>query len=190
MRFVLDLATALVIALILGAGTALFLLDQRSRDGSSVIGPWAASERGGAVPDPYAEAAAVIRIDLPLGPAEGIAFTAARDDSGALLLPTCDYIINGAVLPARLWTLTAQDETGLLLPNPSGRFGFHSREVLRSPDGDFMIALSPEAQPGNWLPSTGTAPLRLTLRLYDTSITTGPMPADLALPSISRGACR
>lgn len=190
MRFVLDVATAIIIALILGAGTALFVLDQRSRDGSIMVGAWAARSGQTAAADPYAEAAAAIRVDLPLGAAEGLEFLATRDDAGNPLDAACDYVISGRVLPARLWTLTLQDEVGLLVPNVSNRTGFHSRELLRTPDGNFAITVSPEVWPGNWLPSGGTLPLRLVLRLYDTPLTTGLMPAGLALPSITRGDCR
>lgn len=190
MRFFLDFVAAIVIAAILGAGTALFVLDQRSREGTIVVGAWSARSGQPTAADPYAKAAAAIRIDLPLGAAEGLEFIAVEDDDGEPLHATCDYVVAGGVLPARLWTLTLHDEMDLLVPNTSGRVGFHAREILRAPDGSFAITVSPAVRPGNWLPSGGTGPFRLVLRLYDSPLTTGLMPSDLTLPSITREDCR
>lgn len=191
MRSVLDIAFAAVLAVILGAGTALFILDRRSEEGSIRVGAWAAEARPGQISrDPYDAAAAAIRVNLPLGAAEGLEFTATRDDTGALLVARCDYWIDGAVLPARLWTIALEDDRGLPFSGISGRTGFHSREILRAQDASFRIELSSSVKPGNWLPSSGSGEVRLVLRLYDTPLTSGLVPLSLALPTITRGTCR
>ena len=71
------------------------------------------------------------------------------------------------------------------------REGFTSTEVLRERDGSFVIALAPDVQPGNWLPSPrASGPLRLALRLYDTPVAASVGNLDReALPAIARIGC-
>ncbi len=66
----------------------------------------------------------------------------------------------------------------------------HSREILREPDGSFTIAVSPLAQPGNWVPVDPETGLIFVLRLYDTPLTTGLAAAGRTMPVITEGACR
>jgi hypothetical protein len=40
------------------------------------------------------------------------------------------------------------------MPSKTGRSGFASTNILAAPDGRFTVHLSPDVQPGNWLPST------------------------------------
>lgn len=193
MRRILDLSLIVVLALVLGIGSALFVLDRQTGGGPMVMGPWSADAGQGAAlrADPYAVAAAAARIDLALGVAEGIAFIATTDDDGAPLRGSCDYTIRGGALPGRLWTLTVYGADGSLIASPSGRSGFHSRELLRQPGGAFSIGLSAAIEPGNWLSSHGAEGLRLVLRLYDTPLTTtGAMPQGLTLPTLTRERCR
>ena len=90
--------------------------------------------------------------EVPLGAGEGIAFT-AEDDRPASRCPAhCTYAVVGQTPAARLWTLTAYDSDGRLMVNAAQRSGFHSREIVRRPDGSFVITVSPEVEPGNWLP--------------------------------------
>lgn len=186
----LDLALAIALAVTLGLGSAAIAINQRGAVGSAAIGPWVArtGEAAGQT-DPYARAAAAATIDLPFGVAEGLAFAAATDSAGEPLSGRCSYAVTGRVLPARLWTLTAYDGAGLLMANPSGRTGYHSRSLLRDAAGNFVVEVAPSPQPGNWLPTTGGEGLLLVLRLYDTPLTTGLLPVDLALPEITRGDC-
>lgn len=187
-RFFNELMMIAVIAVVVGLGSALFVLEQNRNSGTLVIGPWTATPDG-ASDNPYTAAIAAITLDLPLGAAEGIVFTARSDSAGDPLDGDCDYVISGGVLPARLWTLTVYTDQAELIANPAGRTGFHSREILRNADGGFAIAVSTDAQPGNWIPVAATE-LVVVLRLYDTTLTTGLAPADRALPTISAERCR
>lgn len=189
MRPIRDLALAIVIAVTVGLASAAVAINQRANSGAASSGPWVARTGVAAgQADPYARAAAAATIDLPLGTAEGLAFVANADSAGRPLETDCAYTVTGRSLPARLWTLTAYDGGGLLMGNPSGRNGFHSRNLVRSADGSFVIAVAGTPQAGNWIPISGDG-LLLVLRLYDTPLTTGLAPADLALPTIERGAC-
>ena len=117
--------------------------------------------------------------EVPLGAGEGLAFTADVDQHGRPLIAAPAAIGSSARRPpARLWTLTAYDGDGRLMVNAARRPGFHSREILRRADGSFDIAISPEVQPGNWLPIAHGDGFKLVLRLYDTPLTTGSQLAD------------
>jgi hypothetical protein len=124
-----------------------------------------------------------------MGFGEGLAFTAQTDDQGRPLTGACVYAVDGETPPARLWTLTAYDAAGRLMANAVQRSGFHSREVLRRPDGSFTISVAPQAEPGNWLPVTAGGRFFLTLRLYDTPLTSSARPTTIVMPAIRRTAC-
>lgn len=188
-------AGALTIALLglaLGLGATALVLARGWDPGAVAVGPWVARPRVGTTAiDPYARAALARSGAVPLAANEGLSFTATTDDTGYRLLRTCAYRLAGGMPVARLWTLTATDEAGRTLDGPAHRSAFSSTGVLRDADGDFAIAVGPEARPGNWLPLAGTGPLTLTLRLYGTPLTANPNDVAAApLPSIARQACR
>jgi hypothetical protein len=69
------------------------------------------------------------------------------------------------------------------------RTGFHSREIVRRPDGRFEIRVARTVQPGNWLPIELVDRFRLVFRLYDTPLATGSRFGELTMPQILREAC-
>lgn len=190
MRFLLDIAVAILIATITGFSTAWLAVQHGHPFGDVVVGPWEAwPSAGGPDADPYSVAQLARTGEVPLGAGEGLAFTARRDSNGDLLSGRCDYMIEGLTPPARLWTLTAYDGEGRLMDNAAQRAGFHSREIVRSADGGMQIALSPSVKPGDWLPVARVANISLVLRLYDTPLTTATEFTGIDMPSIRREAC-
>jgi hypothetical protein len=190
LRFLIDIGVALVIATLIGFTSAWFAVDKGYLFGSVRIGDWMAwPEVGSASADPYSIAMLARTGEVPLGTGEGIAFTATADDRGQPLSGRCIYRLTGLTPAARLWTLTAYDAEGRLMANAARRSGFHSREILRRPDGGFEITVSPDVVPGNWLPVARVENFRLVLRLYDTPVTTGTELAGTDMPSIIREAC-
>jgi hypothetical protein len=190
LRFLLDIAVAILIATIFGFSTAWLAVQHGHPFGDVVVGPWGAwPSAGGPDADPYSVALLARTGEVPLGAGEGLAFTATHDSAGDLLSGRCDYMVEGRTPPARLWTLTAYDAEGRLMDNAARRAGFHSREVLRKPDGSIQIALSPSVKPGDWLPIARTADISLVLRLYDTPLTTATEFTDIDMPAIRKGAC-
>lgn len=190
LRFLLNLALAIVIAAVIGFGSAVLVLDRDRLFGAVTRGEWTAwPDSGNADTDPYSAAILARSGEVPLGSGEGLAFTAEADRDGYRLSGRCSYRVSGQTPPARLWTLTAYDGDGRLMDNAARRTGFHSREILRSENGSFAIAVSAEVEPGNWLPVARDGDIRLVLRLYDTPITSGGI-VEAALPSIERVACR
>jgi hypothetical protein len=190
LRFLIDLAVAVVVAIVVGVGSAWIAVERGTIFGAVTVGGWTAwPAEGSADADPYTLAMLARTGEVPLGAGEGLSFTAAADAAGNPLDGRCDYDIVGETPAARLWTLTAYDDDGALMANVAHRPGFHSREVLRDANGDFRIRLSPNVAPGNWLPIAPVDRFRLELRLYDTPLTTGSQLASLAMPAIEKVAC-
>lgn len=189
MSLIFKLLTTLAIAVVLGLGSAWIAVSGSRPVGAVVAGPWVTWPNAGRPDaDPYTRAHLAQSGMLPLGVGEGLTFTARRDSSGEPLDGNCEYRVVGRTPRAVLWTLTVLDDRGGLATTPLPRFGFHSDEILRRPDGSFEIVLSTTAVPGNWLaPPQG--PFQLLLRLYDALLTSGASLRASDLPAITRGAC-
>jgi hypothetical protein len=190
LRFLIHLAIAIGIAIVVGLGSAALVLDRERLFGAVTRGAWTAwPDSGSPDADPYSEAMLARTGEVPLGAGEGLAFTADEDSDGRRLSGACRYRITGQTPPARLWTLTVHDGDGHLMENAAGRTAFHSREVLRREDGSFAVAVSRTPEPGNWLPVTTDGRIRLILRLYDTPLAGGAAIGDIAMPAIERTGC-
>jgi hypothetical protein len=189
LRFLFDLAIAILIATTIGFATAWYAVDRGLVFGTVTVGSWKAWPlEGSASADPYSLAMLARSGEVPLGGGEGIAFTAETDRAGRPLDGRCTYDIDGQTPAARLWTLTAYDAAGRVMANPANRSGFLSREILRRPDGSFLITASSEVMPGNWLPILPVR-FKLVLRLYDTPLTTGSQLAGLTMPAVIARRC-
>lgn len=190
MRFLFDLAIAILIATTIGFATAWYAVDRGFVFGAVTAGSWKSWPlEGSANADPYSLAMLARSGEVPLGGGEGVAFTAETDRDGRPLSGRCTYAVDGQTPAARIWTLTAYDAAGHLMPNAAGRSGFLSREILRRPDGSFLITVSNEVAPGNWLPIAPADHFKLVLRLYDTPLTTGSQLAGVTMPAIVMERC-
>ncbi len=190
MRFLINLAIAFAVAVAVGVSSAWYAIERGRIFGAVVVGGWTAwPQEGGEQPDPYDLAMLTRTGEVPLGSGEGLTFVTDRDAAGAPLRGRCTYQVAGQTPVARLWTLTATDAAGRLMVNVAHRASFHSREIVRRADGSFVITVSPDPSPGNWLPVAAGNRVKLVLRLYDTPLTTGSQIANLVMPTISRTGC-
>ena len=180
------------IAAAVGLGGTYLAVDAGAGFGAVRVGPWTAYPRNGSVDaDPYSRAVVARSGVMPLGLGEGLTFTARRDSGGQPLIGACEYKIAGFVPPTRYWTISAETPSGALIANPAGRHGFTSGEIVRGPDGSFVIAVAPGARAGNWLPVPARERFDLVLRLYDTPISGTSTVIDAArMPTITRLGCR
>jgi hypothetical protein len=177
--------------LALGLGLTIRTLDAGLGFGALRRGPWVAWPKNGTAEiDPYSRARFARSGEVPLGSAEGLSFLARTDDAGQPLHGNCDYVLQGSSPPARFWTLTLLAPNGSLIENDAGRYGFTSAEILRSADGNFAIAIAPDAGSGNWLPTGRAETYVLLMRLYDTPLVAATSLHTGAMPRLMRGACR
>jgi len=190
LRLLIDIAIAILVATSIGFSTAWFAVERGRLFGAVVVGAWTTwPDAGGPDADPYSVALLARSGEVPLGAGEGLAFKAVADSEGDLLSGNCVYSVAGQTPSARLWTLTAYDRDGHLMVNAARRSGFHSREILRRPDGRFEIVVSQNVGPGNWLPIAQVENFQLILRLYDTPLTTASEIVDVDMPHIERVRC-
>ena len=158
------------------------------------MGPWDGwDSEGNPNADPYTKAHVARSGRLPLTSTIARYFVARTDGAGHTLTSDCQYLIQGAPLNARWWSLAVYDQYGGLIENPSARYSFNSEELLRHSDGTFRVNLSSKARPENWLPSgTVEQPLVLMLRIYsprETDASGIGLISGERLPKIERVAC-
>ena len=175
----------------LGLTATYFAVDRGVEFDAVRAGPWIGwPNTGSRDADPYTRAARARNGDTPLGVTEGLAFFARVDSDGRDLDPRCDYKVGGATPPARFWTLTAMTPRGEPIETLTEKHGFTSSEVARDARGDFTIAVSREARPGNWLPIAPHLPFVLMLRLYDTAVSSTFGTLDgRQMPEVKREGC-
>ena len=186
---------AFAMALILGIGSAWYMIERGSILTTTRVGPWESwLSEGNPNADPYTRAHLARSGRLPLTSTAARYFVANTDSGGSSLSAACEYSIVGAPLNARWWSIALYNESGSLIPNRSKRYSFNSEEAIRRADGSFHINLSHTARPENWLPSGNDSSRNLTLvlRVYgarDTDISgIGQIPPE-SLPTIERIRC-
>ena len=183
-----------LVALLLGIGSARYMVERGSPLTTSVAGPWSSwIYEGNPSADLYTKAHLASSGRLPLTSTMARYFLASADSLGAPLVSGCEYLISGSPLNARWWSLALYDESGSIIANPSGRHSFNSEEAVRRADGTYHVTLARNARPENWLPSGAEDQgIFLMLRIYgprdtDASGTGIILPA--SLPVIERQAC-
>jgi hypothetical protein len=183
-----------VVALMLGIGSAWYMIERGSPLTTTKVGPWDGwVSEGNPSADPYTLAHVARSGRLPLTSTVARYFVARSDNAGRSLTSDCEYLIEGFPLNARWWSLAVYDEYGGLIDNSSARYSFNSEEMLRHADGTFRVNLSRNARPENWLPSGASDQyLVLLLRIYNPRETDGSgiglIPND-RLPKIERKEC-
>jgi hypothetical protein len=183
-----------VVALMLGIGSAWYMIEHGSPLTTTKVGPWDSwVSEGNPNADPYTRAHVARSGRLPLTSTVARYFVAHTDGAGRTLTSDCEYLIQGFPINARWWSLAVYDQYGGLIENSSARYSFNSDEMLRHADGTFRVTLSRHARPENWLP-TGDADqhLVLLLRIFNPretdSLGIGLVPDD-RLPKIKRKSC-
>ena len=191
MRYLINIFVILAIGLGVGGLSAWMAVDAENSFGSVRIGQWTSWPLAGSVDaDPYTRARVAKDGSVPLGAAEGLAFFLTEDQFGKPLQRNCQYKIIGATPPARLWTLSVQDEKKRTIESLTGVSNTaFSQRLLRQRDGTFTINIGSQPAPGNWLSISGTGKMRIVIRLYDTPITGSAGLAEPVMPQIINRDC-
>lgn len=193
MKLALKLLAAVLVALVLGAGSALLVVRSGGLGSQVSSGPWETDLTiGSAEADPYTRAQVAVAGLLALNRNETIYFTAARDGDGNRLRVDCRYKIEGTDPPARWWSITLYGDDHFLVSNPQGRYSYGGESVARNEDGSFTIVVGPDETDGNWIPTgQGHAgdTFTLTLRLYNPDESAARNPSGIVLPRIAKEAC-
>jgi len=191
-KLVLKTLICLLASLVLGIGSALWLLKFPPPDKSQVVnGPWRTSL---AVGSPragmYLRAWVALNGLFALNKTETVYFFADTDEDGQSLRSVCDYRVEGRDIAARWWSITVYGADNYLIPNTAMRYAFNGRNIAKNADGRYTILMSSTPRTGNWLPSGNQDQLHLALRLYNPLPEVYQKPAELELPRIIKEACR
>lgn len=192
--FRVPIFVAIILLIAFGGATASAIYALRATVGFGSIGlgawkAWPAAHTEYA--DPYAKAHRARSGKILLGDAEGLVFTAERDNDGNRLITNCRYVVVGETPPARFWTLHATDANDVLLvADEQFPSAYHSHNVLKGQAGEFEFSVGNHPQSGNWL-ATGQEikPFKLVLTLFDTPTTGNSGVNDLKMPDIFGGTC-
>jgi len=189
-KAILTIVAAVALGVALGIASAWEAVESARPVDTIRIGVWEARPSAGTEEaDPYSRAWLARTGELPLGSGEGLQLTAVHDENGMSLRGGCAYRLVGRTPPARLWTVAVEGTDGDPLAGRPGSRALGSDAILRSPDGAFTIHLAPEPRPGNWLSSRHSGPLRLVIRLYDTTARTVTGVTSFAMPDILPEGC-
>lgn len=191
MQYFAKILLVLAIGLIVGGYSAQWAVNADSGFGSVKIGRWTAWPLAGNVDsDPYTKARVAKDGSVPLGAAEGLAFYLQVDEFGKKLQRECNYSITGSTPPARMWTLSVQDNKKQSIPAHKGAVNTaFSQSILRTQDGHFTINIGRKPSSGNWLAVSGKGSMRLVLRLYDTPITGSAGLVEPVMPKLMNKDC-
>lgn len=183
----------LLVAVTLGAGSALWATWRGLEGGVVSVGPWRTDPATGATnADPYTRASVALTGLLALNASETVYYTAATDSDGKALTVDCTYRLTGHDLPARWWSITAYGADNYLIPNPQERYSVARSSVIRDADGGFTVSIGPDVASGNWIPTgvpAGKTQFTLTIRLYNPAPEVVKKPALSVLPRIVQESC-
>jgi hypothetical protein len=182
-----------MIALVGGSMSSWFAVEGGTRFNTERVGPWVKwSNAGRPGADPYSRVRFNKREELVFNADLATRYEAQIDSGGRRLHSSCDYVLEGMQVPRGWWSIAVFDGDGRLIRNPAERHGFNVSTIVRRPDGGFVIHLSRDAKPYNWLPTTHGGRLVLLLEVQPQS---GPETLNLGqdavvLPQIERTGCR
>lgn len=191
MKAIFYWGSALVLALLLGTGSAYLSLKNAQAKGGIHTGPWSTSTSFGSPDaDMYTRARVALFGLLALDKKETMYFIATTDSNGEKLSGSCTYRVQGHDLAARWWSITAYAPDSFLIPNEAHVFSFAQTTVAHDADGGFTINVSAEKQPGNWLPVKAGEAFDLTARFYNPEASIYADPSAAVLPTITKESCK
>jgi hypothetical protein len=186
-----EVLAILLVALLIGVGSAVWAVESYSKAHALKVGAWTSNPLFGSVQADMYLRAVIARIALfALSRTEAVYYIAFTDDNGEPLRPECDYILEGGDLPARWWSITAYDKDHFLIPNDLDRYSYNMENLRRDEQGRFKIHLSRTPKEGNWLPAAKEETMSITLRAYNPAPALRENMGSAELPRITKVECR
>lgn len=179
-----------MVGVLLGAGSAWFVLTGVVRVSEERIGAWSTDlDRGGADAGLYQRGVTAVQVLLALAKDEAVYFVATDDDNGDGLRGDCTYRVTGGDLPASWWSLTLYDRA-YLPDNEDEHLSVDATSVELADDGAWNAYLgpSPDSQ-GDWISTNEADRPNLVLRLYLPEESVLADPTTVPVPRITRLAC-
>lgn len=196
--FALKFLIAVAVALLLASGSVWYVLQPTNYGGKIRNGEWTTDlTTGGSNAGHYQRAKIALYGLWAMSADETIYFIANTDSSGEPLASNCTYIVSGSGNPdGRWWSLTVYKNFHFV-PNEQKVYSYSQTSVEREPDNSWQVAVSPEKQAKNWLPtgdeSGGTAAagdLKLLFRVYNPNPAFAANVGSVKLPTVTKENCR
>ena len=185
-----EILAIVLIALVIGAGSAVWVIDSFAKVQTIKDGAWTTHPLIGSVQANMYLRATIARIALfALSRTEAIYYNAFTDEEGEPLRPECDYIIEGGDLPARWWSVTAYDKDHFLIPNALNRYSYNMKNLRGDGQGRYKIYLSQTPKDLNWLPAAQQGTISITLRAYNPAQALAENMGSAELPRIMKVRC-
>ena len=177
----------ILFGLLTGGSIALFRVTHwTGSDATIVNGSWRGRNLTDVGKNQLLTARVAVAVLYALRSDEALYLIAREDDQGRPLSAEHDYVINGAPIASRYWSITMYGDDYFLIPNEINRFSFNMRNLHYESDSSFTIHVSSKRKEGNWLPSEGKGRFYLALRLYHPEKELHENIAGANLPSIIR----
>ena len=193
MRVLFKLLTFSAAGLLLGLGSAWYMITHGSALTLQKVGPWTSwVKAGNPEADPYTRAHFSRSGRLPITSTSARYYVAHLDSSGSRLDAECEYVISGSAIPSSWWSLAVYDESGGIIPNKAQRYTYNKNNLSLQENDSYEIRLSPYARSGNWIPLAGSGDIQLVLRIYRLETTEDlikEQEAEDILPVIRRIGC-
>lgn len=174
--------------ILLGLASAWWAVGNLRFESTRSIGQWSMLNDG-AKANPYEAARAARRGGGGVGPSEGIELVTETSADNRPLDAACAYLVAGPMPQGVLWTLTVSDRNGHLPRNPAHRFGFTSLDAMTfGPERQIHISIGRDVRPRDFVATTGLSSLRLTLRLYSSTLAAR-APTSEQLPTVTSLGC-
>ncbi|MDO8289784.1 MAG: DUF1214 domain-containing protein [Parvibaculum sp.] len=191
MKNILFWLGVVVAGTVLGLGATALTLRGASVSGNVSVGPWNTNLTvGGVDADATTRARVALFGLLALDKKETIYYTAGTDSAGEKLSGSCTYVLKGRDLAARWWSVTAYDRDSFLIPNEANIFSFSKPSVQREADNSYVVRISADKQPGNWLPVKAGESFDMTARFYNPEPEVYTAPEKAELPTITKESCQ
>ncbi len=176
--------------LVIGIGSALFLIFGPADFGGVSVGPWRTNTLIGSPDAPGLVRAVVARRGLlALSREQAMYFSADQDSEGRPLQEACTYRLAFPGLPdAFWWSVTLYAEDDFLAVNGLEAHSVTADDFGLAPIG-FAATVSPNRAEGAWISTQNAGAFNLTLRLYKPIEEIVEDPGRAILPSIERLDC-
>jgi len=189
----LTIAAAVALGLVVGVGSAVYVLQHGALGGEN-YGGWMSSKlTGSTAADPYTRALVAKGGLLALNRSETIYFTLSKDEHGRPLTQNCAYQLRGGSFPARWWSVTLYAADDYLPKNHDDAFSIDDTRTQKDPGGGWTAAVSLQ-RPGpggapNWISTWDAGKFSLTLRLYNPSAEAANDPRLIVFPQVVTQSC-
>lgn len=191
MKKILVWFCTVVIAVVVGVGSTVWILKRHAEASWLANGRWLINTSAGSTAEGfYPKATVAMGGLLALNPKETLYYVTSFDDEGNKLNARCNYRVQGTDLDTRWWSMTVYGGDFMLIDTPQQVYSANQQSVTRNADGGWAVAISPKKTGENWVPSGGAdEQLYLLMRLYHPGKSVYDNPSQAKLPTVTRVSC-